>query len=280
MFENLHVESIDEFLNNKDFLWFLIDNVQDGVSVLTPDLTLVYVNDAMRRWYQIGSSFPYEKCYKLYHDLDTPCENCPAVRAMQERKKSDGIQRKDSDNSECGTVELNKFLITNANGDVVLIIGLTKDVSVQKNLEKEIADLKESFSILEQQNSLLLSSLQLREKQFDELNATIQTNIEQFVRPSLEHLKNKVDENDVDVVSSVIDSVVYPITKKRIPRLKELTSREMQVAALVRDGYTSKQIAEELFISKKAVDFHRANIRKKLKLDPDVNMQRYLEMNM
>jgi DNA-binding CsgD family transcriptional regulator len=43
-----------------------------------------------------------------------------------------------------------------------------------------------------------------------------------------------------------------------------LTPRELEVAEMVRNGYSSKEIAERLHISPKAVAFHRGNLRKKL----------------
>jgi DNA-binding NarL/FixJ family response regulator len=43
-----------------------------------------------------------------------------------------------------------------------------------------------------------------------------------------------------------------------------LTPRELQVVKLIAEGYTSDQIAQELTISRKTVDRHRANILQKL----------------
>jgi len=43
-----------------------------------------------------------------------------------------------------------------------------------------------------------------------------------------------------------------------------LTKKELEVAALVKEGKTSKEIAEILNSTKRAIEFHRENIRKKL----------------
>lgn len=45
-----------------------------------------------------------------------------------------------------------------------------------------------------------------------------------------------------------------------------LTHTEQEVALFILQGLSSKEIADRLFISKKSVDFHRHNIRKKLGL--------------
>ena len=46
--------------------------------------------------------------------------------------------------------------------------------------------------------------------------------------------------------------------------LSQLTKREMQVYTLVTDGLTNRAISEELDISNGTVEFHRANMMKKL----------------
>ena len=45
-----------------------------------------------------------------------------------------------------------------------------------------------------------------------------------------------------------------------------LTHTEQEVALFILQGLSSKEIADRLFISKKSVDFHRHNIRRKLGL--------------
>ena len=47
-------------------------------------------------------------------------------------------------------------------------------------------------------------------------------------------------------------------------RMIHLTRREVQVLTLVIDGKSSKEVAEQIYISKRTVDYHLANIYKKL----------------
>ena len=46
--------------------------------------------------------------------------------------------------------------------------------------------------------------------------------------------------------------------------LVTLTRREVEVLTLVIEGKPSKEVAEQLFVSKRTVDFHLANIYDKL----------------
>lgn len=54
-----------------------------------------------------------------------------------------------------------------------------------------------------------------------------------------------------------------------------LTEREREVLILLAQGKTYRQIAEMLFISAKTVDFHRANILRKLNLASRADLTKY-----
>lgn len=54
-----------------------------------------------------------------------------------------------------------------------------------------------------------------------------------------------------------------------------LTDRETDTLKLFADGYSSKEIAEKLFISPRTVESHKANILKKLKMKSSVDLIKY-----
>jgi two-component system response regulator NreC len=54
-----------------------------------------------------------------------------------------------------------------------------------------------------------------------------------------------------------------------------LTSREEEVLKLIVQGYTNKQVADELSISVRTVEGHRANLTDKLGLHSRVDLLRY-----
>jgi len=55
----------------------------------------------------------------------------------------------------------------------------------------------------------------------------------------------------------------------------EITAREQEILQLIVDGYTSKEIAEKLYISPRTVDTHRANLMEKLELKNIAELVRY-----
>jgi DNA-binding NarL/FixJ family response regulator len=55
-----------------------------------------------------------------------------------------------------------------------------------------------------------------------------------------------------------------------------LTRRELEIARLVADDLTNKQIAARLFLSKRTVDTHVTNILNKLGLGSRVQLSRWI----
>ena len=57
-----------------------------------------------------------------------------------------------------------------------------------------------------------------------------------------------------------------------------LTPGETQVANFIRQGKTTKQIADLIGTATSTIDFHRRNIRRKLGLaNKEINLQAYLQ---
>ena len=82
--------------------------------------------------------------------------------------------------------------------------------------------------------------------------------------------------------SSVSHQVVKKLIESPVKEAKitdaaygALTPREQEVMRLLAEGFSSKEIAEKLFISPKTVENHRANIMNKLDLHSTMELVRY-----
>jgi DNA-binding NarL/FixJ family response regulator len=77
---------------------------------------------------------------------------------------------------------------------------------------------------------------------------------------------------------SAVSTLVKDFVERGRPGSEQfdvLTPRELQVLKLIAEAYTSKQIAQELFISVKTVERHRQNILDKLGMSDRVELTRY-----
>jgi len=70
---------------------------------------------------------------------------------------------------------------------------------------------------------------------------------------------------------------ISPVTEPTMIPLEELTPREIDVLRLLARGYTNRQIADELSISPRTVEGHRANLSNKLGRSSRVDLVNYAE---
>jgi len=63
---------------------------------------------------------------------------------------------------------------------------------------------------------------------------------------------------------------------KDMPNVNSLTEREIQIINYIKEGLSSKEIAEQLNISLKTVEVHRHNILKKLKLKNSASLVNFI----
>lgn len=275
----VEAENLDEFLANNTILLNILDNINEGISILTPDYKVVFLNNPMKRWYH-GSANLGMPCYRLFQNRKELCKNCPVKKSLETSKPCGEMVPYEGKGDFHGEMHVYATPIHDSSGRICLILEYVQNISFQKLITSSFDDAQNRIAVLEAQNKLLLQNLAVRERQLRILEETIQENIDLHVRPAMEYLKKHVDEKDYKLVSSILELAIYGLADRKETKISNLTSREMQVANLIKDGYSSKEIADELFITKKAVDFHRRNIRKKLGIDPKLNLQVYLQMSL
>jgi DNA-binding NarL/FixJ family response regulator len=262
-------DSGEDLLESKELLLFALNNIQDGVSILDPELHVRYVNTSMKHWYSGSGDLLSQKCHRVFHDRDEPCDNCPTLKTIAEKIPYMGIVKHYSEGRDIGWQQLFSVPIFDARNKLVGVLEYVRDITLQNRLEIDLNRIMEEFQSLEKRNEAISQLLAQRKREREQLEETIMQNVEKFIRPSLHILKNKSNKEELGLIESLIEEIVYPITKKRSSVLENLTSRELHIAKAIKDGKTSSEIAQELCISKKTVDFHRANIRVKLGLNEE-----------
>ncbi len=169
-------------------------------------------------------------------------------------------------------VEANGKPFYDPRGKLMGYRGSARDITEQKKMldalmERE-ADLVAKSQSLEDANSALRVLLKQREDDRRELEQRFISNVREMIHPYVEKMqKRKLEPQSracVDIIAANLDELTSPF----IGNIRHLsfTPREIEVANLIRDGKTTKEIAEIVGIAPSAVHSHRDNIRKKLGL--------------
>ena len=114
-----------------------------------------------------------------------------------------------------------------------------------------------------------------------ELEESLLANVSRLVMPYLEKLRMSHTSDDrklyLEILEAHLKEITSPFVRKLSSRFLGFTPTEIRVADLIRQGQTSKEIAEILNTSEEATLFHRQNIRKKLGIKKEkVNLRAYL----
>ncbi|MGB5685943.1 MAG: LuxR C-terminal-related transcriptional regulator [Candidatus Electrothrix sp.] len=123
---------------------------------------------------------------------------------------------------------------------------------------------------LVERTEALAAMLQIREQLTAEYEVKMKENILNRVFPLVQTLRETLTvprhKECIESLATGLGEMLSDFSSKLVASGAELTAAENQVAGLIREGRTSKQIADQLSIAENTVVFHRQNIRKKLGL--------------
>jgi DNA-binding CsgD family transcriptional regulator len=150
------------------------------------------------------------------------------------------------------------------------IRNITERKQAEEALRKSERELKSKTENLEEVNSALNVLLKRVEEGRIELEEKILSNIRELVLPYIDRLK-KTQLSDPQAsyligIETHLDNIASSFLYHLKMRYLNLTHREVQVASLVKEGKSNKEIAELLNIAIKTVVFHRNSLRNKLGL--------------
>lgn len=160
------------------------------------------------------------------------------------------------------------------------------DITERKDAEIALRSkdkkLEQQTKNLEEMNTALKVLLEQREIEKTEIKETLQANAKKLIYPYIEKLENSSLNEDaqtfVNIIKSNMNDLILPYASTISSKYFSLTPAEIQIADLIKEGKTSKEIASMLNVSAKAVSFHRGNLRRKLGLsNKKINLKAYLQ---
>ena len=164
---------------------------------------------------------------------------------------------------------------------------LQKEVIERKRTEEALRRRQDAFKAkaieLKEVNTGLRILLEARNKDKSELGEKMLSNVKELVAPYIDKLKrSRLDTKQMTylkILQCNLNNVVSPFVHRLSSKYSVLTPTEIQVAQLVREGKTTREIGELLNSSKRTIESHRQNIRVKLGLkDTKANLRSHLSL--
>jgi len=158
-------------------------------------------------------------------------------------------------------------------GRVIFLIAEGRDITDRRAAEEELRKREEELKFktrnLEEANIALRALARHIEENRQELERNIVLNLRTLVFPYIERMQRSSlsirQKMFMEIIEKNLNDVISPFL--RAIGHFGLTPTEMHIAGLIRDGRKTKEIAESLNISRRAVEVHRYNIRKKVKIN-------------
>lgn len=140
----------------------------------------------------------------------------------------------------------------------------------EKGLKSREKELRKRTRRLGEVTTALNVVLERMEEEKRHLERQLMANVNRLVIPHIEKIRKEGSASSraahLEIIEKNLKNIFLPSLSRLSLQSLALTSREIQVANLVREGMTSKEISHTLGISKSVVDFHRDHIRGKLGL--------------
>ena len=290
----------------------IIASVTDHMSIIDEQYNIVWVNNIAKELF--GPDLVGKKCYSAYHGYDRLCEPCMVSKCFEDGKVYEyetevigadrnrmlfwctcGVVARHSDGRPKSVIKISRDITECKQSKEQLELSYGQAIIYAEELLEQIKERKQAEDALRKRKAALTAQsmnlkevntalkvlLRHREKDKSELEEKVLANVKKLVLPYIRNLRNtRLNSKQmayIGIIESNLNTIISTFAQKLSSKYLGLTSKEIQIAGLVMDGKTSKEIAELLNVSVRAVEFHRDNIRTKLGLqNKKVNLRSYL----
>jgi len=169
-------------------------------------------------------------------------------------------------------------------GNTIGAIEVIRDITQRKLAEEAIIKRERDLAIksreLEELNTALKVLLNQRDKDKTDFEERLLLTVKELVLPYVEELKKKrIDDHSmasVNIIETNLRNILSPFTHTLSSKYLNLTSREVRIADLIKQGKSSKEIADLLSVTASSINIYRYRIRKKFKMNAKDNLRTYL----
>jgi PAS domain S-box-containing protein len=276
----------------------IVDQVEDLICRFNPDLHLCFFNEATC---QIFGRTADELQGARFTDLLAPDK----VEAFQRCLAGLGNDRQtglfehvvnSALNGRCWLQWSLRVLLDN-DGHPTEYQAVGRDITVRMGIEDTLRksnraleqqrevnnrDLLEKSAQLAELETTLKVILRYQEADRDSVQQSVISNVQGLILPFVERIRQCLSDPSalayLEVVETGLADIVSPFMRRMASTFANLTPAEIRVSHFIKQGLTTKEIADLLNLSTRTIEAYRNSIRKKMGIaNRKVNLRSYLQ---
>jgi len=266
--EERHLRSLMESASN--FVLFRLRN--NPLNQCQPQP--VFISPSIEEIVDLGNVFEFQSWVKMIHPDDVDQLLDMARKMLETRRMDQKARIMGPGNKGWRWLRIICVAVTDEIDGSLFFNGIILDITTEMNAtaalkasEKELKDRTESLSEV---NTALEVLLRKREADRMDVEDEMLGNAKNLILPYLEKLKaSRLDDRQrvyLNLVESNLNELISPLSQRMARHYLNFTPLEIQVANLVKEGKTTKDIAQILRLSVRTIEAVRYTIRRKLGL--------------
>jgi PAS domain S-box-containing protein len=276
----------------------IVDQVEDLICRFDPDLRLRFFNDATC---QIFGRHTDELTGARFTDLLVPdkVEAFQRCLAGLDNDRQTGLFEHVVDSTTNGRCWLQWSLrvLLDDEGRPTEYQAVGRDITVRMGIEDTLRksnraleqqrevnhrDLAEKTAQLAELETTLKVILRYQEADRDSVQQSVISNVQGLILPFVERIRQCLNDSSalayLEVVEAGLADIISPFMRRMAATFANLTPAEIRVSHFIKQGLTTKEIADLLNLSTRTIEAYRNSIRKKMGIaNRKVNLRSYLQ---
>ena len=146
----LHQKTKEALWEGESLLERILDSIQDGLIIKDRDFNIVRINPVVARWYDYAMPLVGRKCYEALKGRESPCPDCPAVRAMESGQAAHEVMpRPGPGGQEVGWMDLYAYpLVDVATGERNGVVEFARDITQSRQAQEDLQESETRYRML------------------------------------------------------------------------------------------------------------------------------------
>ena len=260
-----HLRSLME--SATDFVLFRLR--RNPENLYRPDI--IFISPSIRDFLDSSWVPDFQEWLEMLHPDDCKVLLETTTRMVESQRLDRRVRIRNSKNGSWRWLRIVCATVGDENGDLFfngIILDETGEVEAVEALKARERELRLRTESLSEANTALEVLLRKREADRADVEEKMLGNAKNLILPYIQKLKNsRLDKRQqlyLSLVESNINEFISPLSQRMSHHYLAFTPLEIQVADLVKEGKTTKDIANILDLSTRTIESVRYTIRRKL----------------